>query len=101
NTTLYTTGAQQMKKKSVAILGATGMVGRRFAELLIDHPWFEIAMLVGSGTSAGETYESVWEAKETALQEHYGKHIWSTRPFPSQLQGRRIHDFEDIFDAGV
>ena len=90
-----------MNKKSVAILGATGMVGRRFAELLIDHPWFEIAMLVGSGTSVGETYESVWETKETALQEHYGKDIWNTRPFPSQLRDRRIHDFEDIFDSGV
>src|SRR5579885_3416339 len=32
----------------VAVLGATGMVGQRFIELLLEHPWFE---LVGLGAS--------------------------------------------------
>ena len=26
----------------VAVLGATGMVGQRFIELLSGHPWFEL-----------------------------------------------------------
>ena len=45
-----------MKKISVAILGATGIVGQRFVQLLQDHPWFEITTLVGSERSAGKTY---------------------------------------------
>lgn len=44
------------KKIPVAILGATGMVGQRFIELLIDHPWFEIIAITGSEKSVGKRY---------------------------------------------
>jgi aspartate-semialdehyde dehydrogenase len=40
----------------VAILGATGMVGQRFIQLLQGHPWFEIAALTGSERTAGRSY---------------------------------------------
>ena len=46
-----------MKKYNVGIIGATGMVGQRFATLLADHPWFNIKTLAASGRSAGKTYE--------------------------------------------
>ena len=46
-----------MKKYNVGIIGATGMVGQRFATLLADHPWFEVKVLAASGRSAGKTYE--------------------------------------------
>jgi aspartate-semialdehyde dehydrogenase len=39
-----------------AILGATGLVGQRFIQLLNDHEWFEITTLTGSGRSAGTRY---------------------------------------------
>lgn len=45
-----------MSKIPVAILGATGIVGQRFIEMLADHPWFEIVALVGSDRSAGKPY---------------------------------------------
>src|SRR4051794_21828669 len=90
-----------MKKKTVAILGATGMVGRRFAELLVDHPWFEIGLHVGSGASAGETYASVWQSKEAALQDHYGEAIWTKRGFEKRLGDVRVGRFEDIATSGV
>ncbi len=45
-----------MAKIRVAILGATGMVGQRFIQLLQGHPWFEVAALVGSARSAGRRY---------------------------------------------
>lgn len=45
-----------MKKIPVAILGATGMVGQKFVELLLDHPWFEIVALAASDRSAGKRY---------------------------------------------
>lgn len=46
-----------MKQYKVGIIGATGMVGQRFATLLEDHPWFEVAALAASGRNAGKTYE--------------------------------------------
>lgn len=45
-----------MEKIKVGILGATGMVGQRFVQLLEHHPWFEIVALAASDTSAGKTY---------------------------------------------
>lgn len=42
---------------NVGILGATGMVGQRFIELLGDHPDFEITALTASKRSAGKRYE--------------------------------------------
>ena len=40
----------------VGILGATGAVGQRFIQLLDDHPFFEIAALTASDSSAGKSY---------------------------------------------
>jgi aspartate-semialdehyde dehydrogenase len=45
-----------MKKLEVGILGATGMVGQRFVQLLENHPWFEVAWLAASEKSAGKKY---------------------------------------------
>lgn len=45
-----------MKKIPVGILGATGMVGQKFVELLSSHPWFEIVALAASDRSAGKRY---------------------------------------------
>jgi len=43
-------------KYPVGILGATGMVGQRYIQLLENHPWFEIAWLAASDRSSGKTY---------------------------------------------
>ena len=45
-----------MKTYRVGIIGATGMVGQRFATLLENHPWFRVTALAASGRSAGKTY---------------------------------------------
>ncbi len=45
-----------MERRNVGILGATGMVGQRFIQLLADHPWFNITWLAASDRSAGKTY---------------------------------------------
>lgn len=42
---------------NVGILGATGMVGQRFIQLLENHPDFEITALAASSRSAGKKYE--------------------------------------------
>ena len=46
-----------MKQYKVGIIGATGMVGQRFATLLENHPWFHVTALAASARSAGKTYE--------------------------------------------
>ena len=52
-----------MKKYRVGIVGATGMVGQRFATLLENHPWFEVVALAASPRSAGKTYKEAVGAK--------------------------------------
>ena len=46
-----------MKTYQVGIIGATGMVGQRFATLLESHPWFQVKALAASARSAGKTYK--------------------------------------------
>ncbi len=57
-----------MERRKVGILGATGMVGQRFIQLLHQHPWFEIAWLAASDRSAGKRYDEACRWKlETPL----------------------------------
>jgi aspartate-semialdehyde dehydrogenase len=46
-----------MKRISVGILGATGMVGQQYVRLLQNHPWFEVAYVAASPHSAGKKYK--------------------------------------------
>ncbi len=48
-----------VKKRKVAVLGATGTVGQRFISMLVDHPWFELAVLTTSDAKAGRRYGDV------------------------------------------
>jgi len=52
-------------KIPVGILGATGVVGQRFVQMLELHPWFEVAWLAASDRSEGRPYaEAVrWRMK--------------------------------------
>jgi aspartate-semialdehyde dehydrogenase len=52
-----TQGTESRERKiEVGVLGATGTVGQRFAQLLADHPWFELRWLGASDRSAGKRY---------------------------------------------
>lgn len=44
------------KRFRVGILGATGVVGQRFIQLLESHPQFEVTALAASDRSQGKTY---------------------------------------------
>jgi aspartate-semialdehyde dehydrogenase len=61
-------------KIPVGILGATGVVGQRFIQLLEHHPWFEVAWLAASERSAGLSYAEAakWRLK-TALPERIAR----------------------------
>jgi aspartate-semialdehyde dehydrogenase len=52
-------------KLPVGILGATGVVGQRFIQMLEHHPWFEVAWLAASDRSEGRPYAEAarWRLK--------------------------------------
>ncbi|HEY0796986.1 MAG TPA: aspartate-semialdehyde dehydrogenase [Acidisarcina sp.] len=63
--------ARHQDKLQIGILGATGMVGQRFIQLLEHHPWFEIAWLAASDRSSGKRYgDAVRWKLDTALPQH-------------------------------
>ena len=73
------------EKLKVGILGATGMVGQRFAALLEDHPWFEVTTLAASPRSAGRTYEEAVEGR------------WKMdTPIPKSLRNIVVKDVHDV-----
>jgi len=70
-----------MKQWNVGIIGATGMVGQRFATLLENHPWFRVTALAASGRSAGKTY------KEAA-----GSRWMMEKPMPESMKDLVLYD---------
>jgi aspartate-semialdehyde dehydrogenase len=57
-------------RQKIGILGATGMVGQRFIQLLENHPWFEVAWLAASDRSSGKKYRDAVKWKlDTTLPE--------------------------------
>src|SRR3989449_7738579 len=52
-------------KIPIGILGATGIVGQRFVQMLEHHPWFEVAWLAASDRSEGRPYPEAarWRMK--------------------------------------
>lgn len=78
-----------MKKYKVGIIGATGMVGQRFATILAPHPWFDVVVLAASPRSAGKTYKEAVGSK------------WAmTEPIPEKLENiivkSAVDDIEEI-----
>jgi aspartate-semialdehyde dehydrogenase len=61
-------------KIPVGILGATGIVGQRFVQMLEHHPWFEVGWLAASDRSEGRSYADAvrWRLR-TAIPENVAK----------------------------
>jgi aspartate-semialdehyde dehydrogenase len=61
-------------KLSVGILGATGIVGQRFIQLLEHHPWFDVSWLAASDRSEGRPYAEAarWRLK-TAIPDRVAR----------------------------
>jgi aspartate-semialdehyde dehydrogenase len=65
-----------MERRNVGILGATGAVGQRFIQLLVDHPWFNITWLAASDRSAGKTYAEACQWRlDTPLPGHIAQMV--------------------------
>jgi len=71
-------------KISVGILGATGIVGQRFVQMLEDHPWFEVAWLAASDRSEGRLYG---EAARWKLKTAIPARVAQMRISPAKPQG--------------
>lgn len=65
----------------VGIIGATGMVGQRFATLLENHPWFDVVCVAASPRSAGKT-----------LKEAIGTRWAMKTPMPKKLEDMIVLD---------
>ena len=87
-----------MKNKyPIGILGATGMVGQRYIQLLENHPWFEIAWLAASDRSSGKSYgEAAKWRLDTPLPERIAKMIVS----PAEPEGAPKIIFASV-DAAI
>jgi aspartate-semialdehyde dehydrogenase len=91
-----------MERRKVGILGATGMVGQRFIQLLSNHPWFEIAWLAASDRNAGKRYD---EACRWKLDTPLPAKIAAMTLMPNVPEGTPKTDLPRIIfaalDAGV
>jgi aspartate-semialdehyde dehydrogenase len=84
-------------KTSIGILGATGMVGQRYIQLLEDHPWFEVTWLAASDRSSGKTYgEAAKWRLDTPMPERIAKMTVS----PAEPEGAPKVIFASI-DAAI
>ena len=98
------------KKLRVGILGATGVVGQRFIQLLEDHPQFEVSAFAASDRSQGKTYAEACTWRLPGEMPEGVKEIVARSPAPpldcdfvfSSLPGEIAGDAEESFArAGV
>lgn len=74
-----------MEKLNIGILGATGIVGQNYIQLLQDHPWFQIIDIAASPRSAGKTYfEAVKQKWQMSI------------PIPEELKNLIVRDVQDF-----
>src|SRR6202161_1465030 len=71
-------------KLPIGILGATGVVGQRFIQMLERHPWFEVAWLAASDRSEGKTYS---EAARWRLKTPIPANVAAMRVSPAAPEG--------------
>ncbi len=61
-----------MRQVPVAVLGATGNIGQRFASLLQDHPTFELAAVCSSERKVGGRLGEFWRLEDAPLDPEVG-----------------------------
>jgi len=77
-----------MRKLSVGVLGATGMVGQNYINLLEGHPWFEVRYVAASPRSAGKPYAEAVEGRW-----HMGRDV------NPRIAGLVVRDANDVSAA--
>lgn len=73
--------ALNKEKIPIGILGATGMVGQQYLQLLVNHPWFEVCFLASSELSAGKSYSEAvserWHMNTTIPEGFVNLHVYN------------------------
>ena len=95
------------KKLRAGILGATGMVGQRFIQLLENHPQFEITALAASDRSQGKTFQEACTWRLAGEMPAFVKSMTVAAPQPpldcdlifSSLPGDIARESEGAFAA--
>lgn len=64
-----------MRKRRVAVVGATGIAGQQALVALTDHPWFEVTTVAASARTAGRPYRD-------AIRDKSGARLWWCREEP-------------------
>jgi aspartate-semialdehyde dehydrogenase len=85
-----------MRKRRVAVVGATGVAGQEFLASLAGHPWFEVVALAASARSAGRTYAE-------AIRDESGAQRWwvsGTEPAAEFLR-LRVEDASRLDPGGL
>ena len=85
-----------MRKRRVAVVGATGLAGQQFLASLVHHPWFEVVALAASARSAGRAYDE-------AIRDANGARRWwvaGTEPAPEFL-AFTVQDATRLDPAGL
>ena len=73
------------QKLRVGVLGATGMVGQRFIQILHNHPWFDIQVIAASPNSKVKTYQEAMQGR-WLLDE----------PVPENVKDMKLKDVNNI-----
>ncbi|MEA2625919.1 MAG: aspartate-semialdehyde dehydrogenase [Candidatus Binatota bacterium] len=84
------------ERRSVAIVGATGIAGQQFVAALAEHPWFAVTRLVASARSAGKTYAEALRDPKTGA-----RRWWCSEEPPERLLSLGVEEGEDFDPAGV
>ena len=71
---------------TVAILGASGTVGRRLVERVVGHPWFRLIEVAASERSVGRALSESWSDAEG---------------LPAEIGGLRLGSLEGEFEADL
>lgn len=78
---------------SVCVLGATGMVGQKFVQLLENHPWFKVKSLAASEKRIGKKYGDEVDWLISSNLPEYAKDIEMVPLEPKQV------DADIVFSA--
>jgi aspartate-semialdehyde dehydrogenase len=76
------------------VLGATGMMGQKFVQLLSSHPWFQLSALAASDKSVGKSYEEATGSKSGSLLSDDINSLELVEPKP-----RAVGDSDIVFSA--
>jgi len=84
-----------MRKRRVAVVGATGIAGQEALVALTDHPWFEVTTVAASARTAGRPYRDAIRDKSGARQ------WWCREEPPEAVLDLRVVDASTLDPGSV